>query len=209
MTPLTASAPDRPTQADRRARTRHALLKAASQEVAAHGYANMVLERVAREAGYSRGALYHLFAGKEDLALALAQWAEETWYEEVGHLFADEADPVGALLAVARGHAVSCRKDVGLVMTALSAEFTGRDHPVGRAVNEALGRFINHTIRLIKAGRRSGAIPPGPPPRVLALAYLSVLDSVVRPLRGQAPFDILLAERAVSGVLGLPPTSGT
>lgn len=167
----------------------------------------MVLERVASEAGYSRRALNRLFADKEELTLAMAQWAEETWYEEVGYRLADETDPVGALLAVARGHAVYCRKDVGLVMTRLSAEFEEREHPVGRAVNEALGRFVDHTIRLITAGRQSGAIPPGPPPQQLALAYLGALDAVVRPLRGQAPYDTLLAERAVAGVLGLAPSS--
>jgi AcrR family transcriptional regulator len=183
---------------------------AASQEVAVYGYADMLVERVASEAGYTRGALYHLFACKQDLALALVQWAEETWYEEVGHLFDDDADPVGALLAVARGHAIYCRTDLGLAIASLSVEFRGRDHPVGRAVKEALGRLVNHAIRLIKAGRQSGAIPPGPPPRVLALAYLGVINSsVARPLRGQASFDTLLAERAVLGVLGLPPTLET
>ncbi len=87
-TVATSSKSGRPTQADRRARTRSALLEAAARGLSRDGYANLVLERVAREAGYTRGALYHLFANKEDVALAVVAWVEETWYAEVGHLLA-------------------------------------------------------------------------------------------------------------------------
>src|SRR6266496_2597562 len=101
MTMVATSGPGRLTQAARRARTRSALLEAAARGLSRDGYANLVLERVAREAGYTRGALYHLFANKEDLALAVVGWVEETWFAEVGHLLADDTDPVGALVALA------------------------------------------------------------------------------------------------------------
>ena len=61
----------RPTQAERSARTRSALLESAARGLSRHGYGNLVLEQVAREAGYTRGALYHQFKDKEDLALAV------------------------------------------------------------------------------------------------------------------------------------------
>src|SRR5687768_3882088 len=110
------SEPARLTQVERRARTRSALLEAAARGLSRYGYSNLVLEEVAAEAGYTRGALYHLFANKEELAIAVVAWIEETWYEEVGRLIADAADPVEALIAAARGHAVYCRRDVARVM---------------------------------------------------------------------------------------------
>jgi AcrR family transcriptional regulator len=205
MTAAEISARARRRQADRRLRTRNALLEAAARGLSKYGYANLVLERVASEAGYSRGALYHLFANKEDLALAVVKWVEETWDAEVGHLAAEEADPVDALLAIARGHAVYCRRDVARVMMTLRVEFTGQDHPVGQAITEIVGRLVADCAGLIAAGRNSGAIPPGPPPREMASAYLGVLEAVGIQLAGQAPYDTQLAERAVRGVLGLPP----
>ena len=229
VSPDTPSNHDQSAQAEGRDRIRAALLKSATQEFSRFGYADAVLGLVANEfsssvqvqeestagdsslrAAYSRPELYTLFANREELALAVVQWAEDSWVLEVGHLLADEAtDPMDALLAVARGHAVYCRQDVGRVIARLAAEFEGRDHPVGRAGNEALGRLIDHIVRLITKGRRSGAIPPGPPPRELSVAYLGVLERVVEPLRGHAPFDALLAEKAVSGLLGLAHTSET
>ena len=200
-----APAPGRLTQASRRARTRNALLEAAARGLSRDGYGNLVLERVARESGYTRGALYHLFANKEDLALEVVKWIEKTWFAEVGYLLDDDADPVGALIALARGHAVYCRRDVARVMMSLAVEFGGRDHPVGRAVESVGRRIIADCTRLISAGRRSGAIPPGPPPRFLAAALLGGLDGLMIHLSGSTRFDTLLAERVVRGVLGLPP----
>jgi len=206
VTTATAAAkPARRTQADRRAQTRSALLAAAARGLSRYGYSNLVLEKVAAEAGYTRGALYHLFASKEDLALAVVEWVRETWYAEVGWRLSDATDPVSTLIAVARGHAVLCRDDIARVMMTLRVEFSGQDHPVGRKIDEVGRQLVTDCARLIAAGRRSGAIPAGPPVRVMARAYLGAIEGLVINLAGQAPFDAVLAERAVRGLLGLPP----
>src|ERR1700733_15550713 len=87
----------RPTQADRSARTRAALLESAARGLSRYGYGNLVLERVASDAGYTRGALYHQFRDKEALALAVIEWVDETWQQEVGGLVDHEPAPVAAL----------------------------------------------------------------------------------------------------------------
>jgi len=193
----------RPTQAERRARSRNALLESAARGLSRHGYANLVLEDVAREAGYTRGALYHQFKDKEDLALAVLRWADETWQKEVGAPASQEPDPVAALLAMARGHAVLCRRDIARVAMALRVEFSGQDHPVGRELQLVQGGLVKRLARLINAGRRAGRIPPGPPARATALALIGGLEGAVITLAGQAPHDEELAARVVAGILGL------
>ena len=204
MTSGTATRPRR-TQADRRAQTRGALLEAAARGLSRHGYANLVLERVASEAGYSRGALYHLFESKEDLALAVVEWVERTWYEEMGPLMTGFDDPVAALVSVVRGHAVYCRRDVARVMMTLRVEFSGQEHPVGRAVDDAVRRVVRDCTALIAAARKQGAIPPGPPPKVLGPAVVGAVEGLVITLAGKAPFDEELAEKTLLGLLGLAP----
>ena len=179
------------------------MLEAAARGLSRYGYGNLVLEQVAREAGYTRGALYHQFKDKEDLALAVIEWVDETWWEEVGGLADREADPVDALIALARGHAVYCRRDVARVVMTLRVEFEGRDHPVGRKLEQVLRTLVEHCARLINAGRRDGSIPPGPPARAVALAFMGALEGAVIALAGQAPHDELLAARVAAGVLGL------
>jgi AcrR family transcriptional regulator len=193
----------RPTQAQRSARTRSALLESAARHLSRHGYGNLVLEDVARDAGYTRGALYHQFKDKEDLALAVLRWADETWRGEVGGLADRESDPVAALLAMARGHAVLCRRDVARVAIALRLEFSGRDHPVGRELERVHEGLVKRCARLINAGRREGSIPPGPPARTVALGFIGALEGTVIELAGRAPHDEVLAVRAAAGVLGV------
>jgi AcrR family transcriptional regulator len=193
----------RSTQAERSARTRSALLESAARGLSRYGYGNLVLEEVAGEAGYTRGALYHQFKDKEDLALAVIEWVNENWMREVGGPAKEEPDPVAELIALARGHAVFCRRDVARVVMALRLEFSGQDHPVGRELERITETGVKRCARLINAGRRDGSIPPGPPARAVALAFLGALEGAVIALAGQAPHDELLAARAAAGVLGL------
>jgi AcrR family transcriptional regulator len=193
----------RSTQAERSARSRAALLESAARGLSRYGYGNLVLEQVAREAGYTRGALYHQFKDKEELALAVLHWADETWRREVGDLADGESAPVATLLAMARGHAVLCRRDIARVAMALRVEFSGQDHPIGRELERVQAGLVKRLVRLIDAGRADGSIPPGPPAKTVALACIGALEGAVIALAGQAPHDELLAARAVAGVLGL------
>jgi AcrR family transcriptional regulator len=195
------------TQAERRARSRSALLEAAARGLSRYGYANLVLEEVAREAGYTRGALYHQFRSKEDLALAVIEWTDETWRREVGAVAERQPDPVAALIAMARGHAVLCRRDIARVAMALRVEFSGQDHPVGRKLEQVQEGLVKRLVRLVNAGRRDGSIPLGPPARSVALALMGALEGAVIALAGQAPHDELLAARVVAGALGLDPAA--
>jgi AcrR family transcriptional regulator len=193
----------RSAQAERSARTRSALLESAARGLSRYGYGNLILERVASDAGYTRGALYHQFKDKEDLALAVIDWVDETWRQEVGRLIEQEPDPVLALIVLARGHAVYCRRDVARVAMALRLEFSGQDHPVGRHLERVSESLVKRCTGLIGAGRRAGTIPAGPPARAVALAFVGALEGTVIQLAGQAPHDEVLAARAVAGVLGL------
>jgi AcrR family transcriptional regulator len=69
----TTSGAGRETQAVRSARTRGALLGAARELFAEKGFASTGREEIAERAGVTRGALYHHFASKTDLAAAVVE----------------------------------------------------------------------------------------------------------------------------------------
>jgi AcrR family transcriptional regulator len=56
---------------ERKDETRAELIAAAARVFAHHGFHGASLEQIAREAGYSTGAIYWHFAGKDDLFLAV------------------------------------------------------------------------------------------------------------------------------------------
>lgn len=59
------------TQAERRERTRSAILDAATELFTEHGYAATTIADILAAAGVSRGALYHHFQAKEDVFAAV------------------------------------------------------------------------------------------------------------------------------------------
>lgn len=190
------------TQAERRARTTAALLEAGARGFSRYGYGNLILEKVAGDAGYTRGALYHLFRGKEELAVAVVDWVADTWEREVWQPAQDANAPVDILVALARGHIVFCRRDIARVMMSLRVEFDGREHPVGAKV-AAIGTDL--AVRfgaVISAGRRDGSIPPGPPAKALGAAITAAVEGLAIHLAGVAQ-DEVMAERMVRGLLGV------
>jgi AcrR family transcriptional regulator len=191
----------RTSQAERRARSRAALLEAAARGISRHGYASLSLEQVAAEAGYTRGALYHQFAGKQELALAVIAWVEETWWAEMGEVVAGATDPLHALRLVARRHAVYCRRDVARVMTALQVEFTDPAHPVGAAVAAARRGVVERCAALLGEARRLGLVRAAAPDDVLARAVTGALEGLVISLAGTEPYDEELAERVLLALL--------
>lgn len=190
-------------QEERKAASRTALLDSAARSLSRNGYANLKLEQVARDAGYTRGALYHQFADKNALVLAVLARVDETWREEAAELIGRDLSPVEELLALARAHAIYCRRDVARFATVLRLEFSGQDHPVGREIERISETMIRRCTRLIKRGRHDGVIPPGPPARTTALALVGALEGAVINVAGRPPYDEELATRAVAGVIGV------
>ena len=191
------------TQAARRAQSRAALLESAARGLSRYGYGNLTLERVAAEAGYTRGALYHQFTGKEDLALAVVMWVASTWEHEVWEPANRDTDPVAILVTLARGHVVYCRRDVARVIMALRVEFAGREHPVADTIERIVRGNALRIAALITAGREAGSIPAGPPAQTLAIAGVGALEGLAIQVAGQVPDDEVLAERLMRGMLGL------
>lgn len=196
--------PETRTQASRSARSRSALLESAARGLSRYGYGNLVLEQVAKDAGYTRGALYHQFKDKQDLTLAVLAWVLEAWQAEVGEYVDRETQPVEALLTLARRHAVFCRREFARVAFAIRLEFAGQaEHPIGRAIEHAYTTLTETCRRLIDDARDMGVLPEGPPAGTLATALVGAIEGVTIALAGQEPHDERLVERAAAGVLGV------
>jgi AcrR family transcriptional regulator len=198
---VSAHAPTRPTQEQRRARSRAALLEATACAISRSGYGNLSLAAVASDAGYSRGALYHQFADKDALVLATIDWVRERWYAEVAPaLDGGDRTPVELLVELARRHAVFCRRDIAGVMAALRVEFAGREHPIGEVVDAETEAIVGLVSGIILAGRRRGDIPPGPPAAVLARAGVAAVEHAIIALAGRHEDDEQIAERIIRGL---------
>ena len=103
---------NRRTQANRSAATRAALVDAARPLFAAHGFAAVGTEVIVREAGVTRGALYHQFADKTELFAAVVEAVEQDLMAQIMRRLRDEIgadhDPLDELVRGASAWLDAC-----------------------------------------------------------------------------------------------------
>jgi AcrR family transcriptional regulator len=151
----------RRTQSERTAHTRAALIAAARRLFGAEGFVAVGTEKITREAGMSRGALYHQFADKTDLFAAVLDQVEAEIAQRVVDAVAglDPADTGAMLLAGADAWLdASSEPDLQRIVLIDGPSVLGWDR--WRQI------CLRHTVGLIAAliqdGIDRGAIPPQP-----------------------------------------------
>jgi AcrR family transcriptional regulator len=81
-------------RAEAQAQTRAELIEAAARVFARRGFHAATVEEIAEEAGYSHGAVYSNFEGKEDLFLAVYEQRVVHRVHEVAGIIADTSIPM-------------------------------------------------------------------------------------------------------------------
>lgn len=87
------------SRAERQAQTRESLIAVAREMFLADGYAATSLDKVAVRAGFSKGAVYSNFAGKEELCMAVLDSIHEEQISGVVSAFTQETDLNGRIEA--------------------------------------------------------------------------------------------------------------
>jgi AcrR family transcriptional regulator len=145
----------RRTQAERREETRRALVEAADRAFSAHGFHGASLEAIAEDAGYSKGAVYGRFAGKDDLFLAVVEARFARRLERVETAFDAGGSFEESLVAVARAQSAAVRADRawGAAWVEFVAHAT-RDPDLHARLRELDARLLGRVARSI--GEQAG-----------------------------------------------------
>jgi AcrR family transcriptional regulator len=141
------------TRVERQEQTREQLLDAAARVFARRGYHGASLEEIASEAGFSTGAVYSNFSGKEELFLALADREVEKQTAEIRAVA--ESVEAGDEVAIEAGRRFQelLKRDrdwpllfyefwsFGVRSARIQGEFAMRRQAVQDALAETLGRL--------------------------------------------------------------------
>ncbi|MEU7143121.1 TetR/AcrR family transcriptional regulator [Nocardia sp. NPDC046473] len=120
------------TRSESQARTRADLIATARDLFLADGYASTSLERVAEEAGYSKGAVYSNFRTKKELGLEVIELIHATKFDEVTELLA-AGDSFDEQLERFQAWAERTVGDVGWTMLEFEFATVSRDDPALQA----------------------------------------------------------------------------
>lgn len=163
------------SRAERQAQTRESLIAVAREMFLTVGYAATSLDKVALQAGFSKGAVYSNFAGKEELCLAVLDSIHEEQITGVVTAFTQEAtDLAGRIDAFAAW----AEEGVGKPSwTALEVEFAAvaRQSPyVASELKKRHREIVAAAADLVRHVTREAGIELKMPPEQAATVLLSL-----------------------------------
>jgi len=141
----------RVTRSERKTRTREELLVAARTVFLRRGFHGASLDEIADEAGYTKGAVYSNFAGKDDLYLALLDAHYDRRVEAYVEMLLEEETFEQAVRAVGRFMVEADARDPDWLPTlAEFAAHAARDESLRRAYVRVRERFLAAIARVIE-----------------------------------------------------------
>ncbi|MGY1752200.1 TetR/AcrR family transcriptional regulator [Blastococcus sp. SYSU D01042] len=164
----------RRTQVERSRASREALVVAGRRLFGARGYGAVGTGEIVAAAGLTRGALYHQFADKTALFVAVLERTEEEITAHVGQVLEHltEADPLHSLVAGAEAWLDACAApDVQRIVLVDGPAVLGWER--WRAIGRHHG--LGLTVAALEQAMAAGAITPQPVPP-LAHVLVGALD---------------------------------
>jgi AcrR family transcriptional regulator len=196
------------TEEHRRARRRQ-ITEAAVRCFARDGFHRTTMADIVRESGLSPGAIYHYFAGKDDVIEAIA--VERHDHEaELNRAALAEPDPVAALHSLVRGYAAwladpaeRVRRRVGVQVWAEAL----RSPTVHALVLRGTDAALDAVAALLERARAQGYLAPEADTRSLARVLVALFQGFVLQLSwddGADPAGYLAEVERVLRVLVRP-----
>ncbi|HXM86954.1 MAG TPA: TetR/AcrR family transcriptional regulator [Solirubrobacteraceae bacterium] len=180
--PLASVAPTpRLTREQSKANTRERLLAAARSAFASNGFNGASVDEIASRAGFSTGALYSNFDGKEDLFLVLMEREIDAHAREIADAVRERASVAERATGGARQWMTMIEREPELLL--LFTEFWAygvRDAEVRPKVAERFAQVRRLLTKLIEDGVREFGLELALPAEQLAIAVDAIADGIAR-----------------------------
>ena len=174
-------APGRLTREQSKANTRERLLDAARRVFASSGFHGASVEEIASAAGFSTGALYSNFDGKEDLFLALMEREIEEHSRVIGQAVARRASVAARATGGAAVWMTMIEREPELLLLFMEFWAYGvRDPQVRPKVAARFAQARELLTRLVAEGAREFDLELELPAEHLAVAIDALADGIAR-----------------------------
>ena len=169
------------TREQSRANTRERLLGAARRVFARSGFHGASVEEVASEAGFSTGALYSNFTGKEDLFLALMEREINEHAREIAQAVSERESMAERATGGARQWMIMIEREPDVLLLFMEFWAYGvRDAEVRPKVAARFAQVRELLTKLIADGVREFDLELDIPAEQLAVAIDALADGIAR-----------------------------
>jgi len=140
-------------------RTRERLLDAGFHEIFRQGFQPASLDAIVREAGVTKGALYHHFEHKRALGYAvvdevIAELMQQRWLAPIEAA----ADPIAGLIGAIRSAAAADNCELGCPLNNLAQEMSSTDKGFQRRLDRVYRAWEAGFAAALEHGQRTGVV---------------------------------------------------
>jgi len=210
--PATIRAASRPRPTRIQRQKSEAILDAALDVFATHGFRGATLDQIAEAAGLSKPNLLYYFASKEDVHRTLLEHLLDTWFEPLRRLDPD-GDPTAEITAYIR-RKLEMARDFPRESRLFAGEILQGAPHIADVLAGPLRDLVDAKARVIAAGADAGRIAPVDPHHLIVSIWAVTqhyadfdvqLDAVLGP---DQTTRFAEAERFLTGLFarGLAPT---
>jgi len=189
--------------------TRHDLLKAAEHVFSKQGFAATRLSDIAKEAGVTRGAIYHHFGNKMELFIALHKERVDPYFKLVKSIFDSDLSPRTKITKLMSELVVRAKNDIDFAASQRFGIFRDMElhdcEEIHKFMREQGEQFFLILVNIIKEGQAIGEIRRDIDPQKAAfntIAYVKGITSIMVMERQTANLNIYnedLIETALKG----------
>ena len=193
--------------------TRQLILETAFHEIHRHGYQAAGIDAILRAAGVTKGALYHHFANKQELGLAVVDeilrgWIHENWIEPLERA----EDPVDGLQESLRAVVARASEqdiELGCPLNNLAQEMSPIDEEFRRRLEAIFADWRAAIATALKRGRKAGQVRKDVDPEKTGAFIVAAFEGAIGSVEGITEHGSRPDDRRGPRGLHRKPAAGT
>jgi AcrR family transcriptional regulator len=162
--------------------TRQKLLECAFEEIHRSGFRAASLDAILETTGVTKGALYHHFASKRELGLAVVEEMVRPYIEENWRSLVDSGNPIDEAIALC--HRLTEQRsqqtlECGCPLNNLINEMAPLDEGFRERLQAILDDWRNGIVRSLSAGQNRGQVRSDAEPAAAAAFLIGAAEGLV------------------------------
>lgn len=166
-----------PKSLDVTSASKQAILDAAQNLLAVHGYAGLSMRELASESGLAKATIYHHFQDKRDIFLNVLERDMQTVRAHIMAAAAAQNNPVDQLSAVIRTYFGLMQERRTVIMNVLR-ELGDTEEKVRDFVCHKRTQYLSHLIQILQQGTDEGVFRPLNP-EYTAISMVGMINAFI------------------------------
>lgn len=154
------------------------ITEAALRIIARHGVRALTTSAIAQEVGISEANLYRHFKNKDEILSEMVDMIGEGLRKNFEKVFKTEATPLSKLKKVFKLHLEYIEKNEGIPRLGFSEDIHQSNRELGERLFRNIERYADELEKLMREGKKAGALKKELEPRSAALMFIGMVQVV-------------------------------